>query len=502
MTVADTIIDPAMTRTVEFIFDAAWCRVAKYSERTVVADILNSLSYTDKNLEFVRRKYNRPINTTRYAWDEKKNAFPAGLLPRVYDRLVELNYKIELTNSVEPVDPVEPGLPEWLYPHQHKMIRAALSHYRGLIQSPTGSGKSVAIAYTIAHFPHVPVLVVVPSVDLLTQIAKTLEEHLEEPIGRIGGGYKKWGRVTVGIINSLSKQARADPENFADIKVLIWDECHRAAASSHSYLSAACINTYYRLGFSATAFREAGDNLLLEGVIGPKILEIAEMDLVKSKLILKPEYLCLKVAAPDTTYPGAKYLATANKYIYNTHNSKPEKIDVYRQALVENEERNELIVSILEAYRSRHASPALVLVEWATHGFLLQRLCQERGIELVFIHGKTCKTERQETIDRLKQGEKLFVCATRILNEGTDIPALDFVVIASGGAAHTRIVQQVGRAIRTCEAAGKERAIVVDFYDQEPYYLCYNFTSRSRAIIQKFPLSYRIVTLEELKELL
>jgi superfamily II DNA or RNA helicase len=486
---------------VELRFNSAWCYLKSPLPLEVMKRLMACLSYKDKGLEFINHKYKRNIDTTRYVFDAKARAFPTGLIPRVYDMLERSSCSIKLSNEIDPVPYVPVDLPEWLYDHQRQIINTALTCYRGLIQSPTGSGKSIAIAYLLKHFPTAKIVVVVPTVDLLRQTASTLEKHLNEKIGRVGGGYKDWQRLTVGIINSLSKLASSDPPLFVDVNILVFDESHKVGPKSYQVLSNACTNALYRLGFSATNFREAGDNLLLEGIIGAHLLTIKEMDLVDCNLILKPEYLCVPIKDPGLVYPGAKQDKNG-KCIYETFNGKPEKRDVYNLALVNNKERNSTVIEVLQTYLQRNSAPALVLVEWLSHGLLLQEMASKQGIDLLFIHGKTPAAERSEVIEKMRAGQYKAVCATKILNEGTDIPALGLVIIASGGTAHTRILQQVGRAIRTSSTTGKTRALVVDFKDMENFYLAGNFAARSRAIVNKFPMSIQILDLPQVKTIL
>lgn len=69
--------------------------------------------------------------------------------------------------------------------YQRATIKIALKEGRGVLQAPTGSGKTL-IEATILSILQIPALFLVRSKDLMYQSHEVLEGVLQEPIGMIG----------------------------------------------------------------------------------------------------------------------------------------------------------------------------------------------------------------------------------------------------------------------------------------------------------------------------
>jgi len=67
----------------------------------------------------------------------------------------------------------------------------------------------------------------------------------------------------------------------------------------------------------------------------------------------------------------------------------------------------------------------------------------------------------------MKAGELDVLIASRIFDQGIDIPDLDALVLAGSGKSSARALQRIGRVIR--KGKDKKDAIVVDFLDNCRY---------------------------------
>jgi superfamily II DNA or RNA helicase len=479
----------------------------------VYESLTSEFSYQDKSKQFL--KYNRPglrnLDTRVCLFDAKRCVLPTGLLYRLIQVLKAegVSYELEMKIS-DYIPPFTPdALPDWLKPYQKLGIERAILAKRCGIQSPTGSGKTVIASFYAKSFPKGSrILVTVPTVKLLGQTAEVLAGHLGCEVGMWGGGKKDWKPVTVGVANSLSKLAQEKDSRLRSVQVLIFDEYHTTANSYCQNIGRACINTSYRLGLSATAFREQGDDLLMEAVTGPLVLSIKPQEVQAAKTNIKPSVFVLDIPASKEPYPGSiKNKLKAGTYLYPTDNGKPALNDVYARSIVHNNYRNGLCIEILEAFARcpTRTGPALILVERVEHGQLLEQLAERRGIRLPFLRGGATKkvsgrSWSDEVIAQLRDNEIIGVVATKVLNMGVDIQNLELVVIASGGRSKTRVLQQIGRVVRYDQASHKHRAMVVDFRDLDPYYLRQQSDRRVQSIREVYPGSVRYVSLKELKE--
>ena len=67
----------------------------------------------------------------------------------------------------------------------------------------------------------------------------------------------------------------------------------------------------------------------------------------------------------------------------------------------------------------------------------------------------------------MKDGKLDVLIASKIFDQGVDIPELDALILAGSGKSSGRALQRIGRVIRKND--GKSIAIVVDFYDNAKY---------------------------------
>lgn len=486
-------------KPVQIDFNAAWAKMYNVPD-SIREKIKTQLTYIDASIEY----NNKRSRYTKVLEDPSRcllidDTFYTGLLTRVDWVLRNAKIERKYNKTIESITPIKLELPDWLYAHQVEMIERALVCKRGIIQSPTGSGKTIAMAQLIRHFPVQTTLITVPNKDLLRQTSKVIEDIIGEKVGQIGDGKKTIKRVTVGIINSLSKISKSNPEVLRGFDVLICDEVHRVGANFYRDLCEVLLNTDYRIGFSATAWRERGDNKVLEGLIGPIALTIKEERLTRNNILVSPIYTQIPFDSPKLTYSHYQPLYNT----YNTSNGKPERAEVYHSCIVHCDARNKMIVDLIDTYlKSDPELPALVLVELIEHGDILKEMFEEVGIELDFVHGKTKKAERIKLIEDLRDRKIKVAVASRIFNEGQDIPCLGLGIIAGGGSSTSRLIQQVGRFVRsyTSDTLVKKKAVIIDFNDTEEMYLSYNSRRRKRAVAERYKNCEVRLSYEQLKD--
>jgi superfamily II DNA or RNA helicase len=480
-------------------FDAGRAKLIGFNPLLINKIKENCLSWINKKIEIkntMKRSspYYRYENPIKYCFDLKSLTFPSGLIPRVLTYLEDSDIKVDLEFAYDPFSLEEvPPSPDWIYKHQQDIIDNFLQYRRCCISSPTGSGKSTAIALIIDKFKDKNVLVVLHQIDLMQDLKEDIESYLDEEVGFIGDGISKICRVTVASGRSLYEHSFGKYlEYLQSIDVLIFDEAHHYANATGEAISLACSNTSYRLGLSATLRIETGAGLVLEGVIGPTTLVIPESVVIDLGLIHYPNVYFIPIADPQVKLPPK----SSNDY-------KPERSLVVKECLILNKNRNQIIANIAAYYS--HYNPngcALIVVEDVKygHGTILQDLLLAQGLTSLFIQGATKREERQEVVRQLKAGELKVLIATKILNEGKDIPNLELMINAAGGSGERGIVQKAGRVLRVDKSGRKKKAIIVDFLDAEPYYLQSNSISRIQHLNKRYKDCCKIITLDALYE--
>jgi superfamily II DNA or RNA helicase len=409
-------------------------------------------------------------------WDGKKHllysgvGFNSGLLFRVVELLSSVGVDVTVIDKRK-VIPFGKEIKTKNFEardYQQKALDVAIEKKSGIVKIATGGGKTVVISNLIAKI-NVKTLVVVPSIDLLYQTKEAIEKITGKSIGIVGDGEVDIKPITISTIwsaaNALSKKMiKFDEEEFGrkekfqtkdkkkiakavqDAEMLIIDEAHQAACSCIGVINSAAKNCYYKFGFSGTPQRFSGEDLLIEGIFGRKIVDVPASQLIDGGFLVKPIIHFINVPEKDD-------LSSEN---YQT---------IYKEYVVENEVRNAKIISaadkLIEAERS-----VLILVRNIKHGqVLLEEL--EKRYSVYFVKGDVDSDERNWVRKEFQKGKIDIIIATQLFDQGIDIPNLSALILAGSGRAAGRALQRIGRVIRPYP--GKKDAIVVDFWDNCKY---------------------------------
>lgn len=375
----------------------------------------------------------------------KNDRFPTGLLGRVLDRLPSATeYELEDRRGPGPklVDYHIPGYT--MRDYQEQSILVALSKERGTLKLATNAGKTLVTAGIVKATGN-RAIVVVPNRALLLQTAAELESMLGLEIGRYGAGYKTSTGVTVSTMASLEALVKAG----GNVTTLIIDECHHTR-SDQVFDNVMRIKARYRIAMSGTPLvMEELSDMKLAGAAGPILYEVTNADLISEGYSAQLEVLISVVDVP--LMPQLSYR------------------EAYRQLVVENTHRNQLIAAISREESQR--GPVLVICNWIEHA---ERIME--GLpEAILATGRNTKEQLTRILSDFANSNGILVC-TPIFGEGINIPSVSSVIIAAGGKSHVQLLQRIGRGLRKAE--GKNYLTVHDFLDDTNSYLFKHSKSR------------------------
>lgn len=416
------------------------------------------LSYTDESFKGpAYGSYNR-FNRVSYLIN-KKGEFPTGLYYLVQEyldknrlsRCLEDKRKIPTTGVLEGLgDNMEDLLGYSPYPEQSEAADAAIRVSRGIIVAPTGVGKSL-IAAEIVRKLKVPTLIVVPRLGLKTQLIADLTRAFGYGwVGELGPKGEKRFEVTVENVDGL------DPKRLADgFDCVIIDEFHRSAAVTYRSLNnKAWKNIYFKFGLTATPFRNnAEEKLLLESVLSKVIYEVPYATAIEKGYITPMETFFYEIPplAPKT---GRQKPKAAEKFL-----------EVYKEQIVEREDRNLLIADLTESLLLQDAS-TLVLVKQIDHGERIQKILSDRGHDVPFAKGdnKTDQIDNAELVRGFNAREfPVLIGTVGVLGEGIDSRPAEYIILAGGGKSKSAFMQNLGRGFRKFK--DKETAKIIMFND-------------------------------------
>lgn len=441
--------------------------------------VATMLTYRRTGYQFSRAYRNHQWDGFVKVVDMRTGAFPAGLVPYVVAQLKQEDTHIavadvrehpELDYCLRPASNcVE------LLPYQEEAASLALNTGRGVFYHATAAGKT-ELMVELTRRVQVKALVLVHRKDLLYQTYRRFVHNLDIKgmIGIIGDGRWEPRCVTVSTFQSIYSKAKQYPNDikpFLDsIGQVHVDEVQHLPADSFGYVMRCLPNARYRFGYSATPFKSKDDReafIRVVGWTGPVIHVVSPQDGILAGRLVPVDVFLLPAGGgvDDSSWPNA-----------------------YESGIVYNEARNLQIIDL--ARRVRASGATLVLVERIEHGRLLSE-----ALRCPFLFGDTSSDDRNDGWQAVRDGKQDLVVASRIADEGLDIPGIRFLILAGGGKAGHVVIQRVGRGMRA--VAGKDRLTAFDFID-EGKYLGKHSVERRKTYIHEDAYTMVTTTMHEL----
>lgn len=415
-----------------------------------------------KNKKKKKRRIEYMVYLIQPTFDHKW-IFPTGLLPRAVKFMEDLGIPYQLSGTLGTVEFDKAGIKGITFrPDQKRMIKAALTFGRGVLQAPPGSGKTICLLGILSAFKQEQILFLCHTLTLVSQFRENLVKWGFKDIGVISGEEKTFGRIQLATIQSFS---RIDPRTYVNkYDVIFVDEAHHISSYKGQYAKVLQRSLApVRLGVTATMPYKEEAKFALEGIIGPKLAELTIKEGNELGIIAKP---IIKILDPP-------YIDGIEHVEGSKDNLKyPE---VYHAGIVDNLARNAMIVVTAKNLTEDNKS-VLINVNRIEHGRILEEMGLNYGINCKFIHGKSNDELRTEIKDALESKKIKCVIASTIFKEGVNIPSLDACVNAAGGKSEIATLQALGRGLRATKT--KKVVLIIDFKDTSNVYLRRHFRAR------------------------
>lgn len=346
-------------------------------------------------------------------------------------------------------------------PHQKRALDAwKKNKCRGIVEMPTGSGKSFLAVLAMASVNR-STLVVVPTIDLMLQWERNLKEFFQCPIGLLGGGHHEILDVTVATYDSASMQMEFLGNRFG---LVIFDECHHLPGEVNQ-LAASHAIAPYRLGLSATPEREDGKEVISEKLLGKIVCRIHIDELEGS--ILAP-YITRQLPIELTPEEEESYFRNRGIYLsfvkhHHIDFSRPGSWQEFIALAARAPGGREAMKAYLEQRKIARSSEAKEKMVWE----LLRKHAGERILiftaeneaaysmgehfALPVITHQTRSSERKDFLEKFRQGIYPVLLTSKVLNEGVDVPEASIGIVVSGSGSTREHVQRLGRILRAKE---------------------------------------------------
>jgi len=330
-----------------------------------------------------------------------------------------------------------------LRPYQVDLHAEARAHLqRGiaaiLIQSPTGSGKTVLIAHMLKNAKDrgYRAWFIVHRRELVKQSVSTLTEAAGVSVGIVAAGAapSRNEAIQICLVNTLANRLHMMPPP----NLIVFDEAHHLAAGSWAKIQAAFPNAVH-VGLTATPQRLDGRGLgahFRELVTGPSVATLIEQG-----------YL-----SPYRLYaPGGADLSKVHT-LGGDYNKK-ELADAMQQSPV--------VGDALTHYQKHAMGKRAIVFMWSIDSSKeIAARFNDAGIPAAHIDGKTPDDQRDAMIQSFRSGNTLVLTNVDLFGEGFDLPAIECAFLLRPTQSLSLYLQQVGRALRPFP--GKKEALIFD----------------------------------------
>lgn len=340
------------------------------------------------------------------------------------------------------------------------------ARWQGVVVLPTGSGKSYVAERCIADTKR-SALIVVPTLDLLSQWYGGMRTAFGDPIGLVGGGNYQIEDITVATYDSAAIHMERMGNRFG---LVIWDEVHHLPAPFYLRAAENCIAPL-RLGLSATLERPDGRHQLLDDAVG-KVCYRQEIPELAGEW-LAPYYTeVLTVRLSDAEmeeyqnlrafYRGfleANRLSTRSPEDWQRFLRVASRSADGRQAFAAWRKSRQIMGS---NERKLELVQQLVMDEWGRPTLIFTNdnptaLTISKRLLCPCITHRTETKERRLYLDGFAKGDFKVMVTSRVLNEGVDLPGAEVAIIVSGTSTVRESVQRLGRILR--QKPGKQAVL-------------------------------------------
>ena len=376
---------------------------------------------------------------------------------------------IEFKNTAPRYNALSLQLQSPLYPHPHQAesIDAWKQHGRcGVVALPTGSGKSHVALMAMVEVQR-STLIIAPTIDLMNQWYDLLCQSFGVEIGLLGGGYHEIEDLTVATYDSAYMHMERLGNRWG---LVVFDEVHHLPSEMYSHAAEMCLAPN-RLGLTATPERADGRHIMLDSLVGPITYErgikelsgeyLAEYRIERRQVKMIAEERVHYEAARDEfqTFLAAKNIRLGTTNGWRNFVMLSSKSPSGRRAMHAYRRHRKIAlcaiakIRVMEEILKGHPRDRILIftndnesVHEISKTFLIPAITH-----------RTRTKERKMILSAFNKGDYLALVASKVLNEGVNIPEANVAVVLSGSGTIREHVQRLGRILRRRQ--GKEAVL-------------------------------------------
>ena len=444
------------------------------AEPSIRAELTDYFSFEVPGYKFTPQYRNRVWHGKIRLYSYATGQLYVGLYPYLQDWANRKNIKIVENNKIltynsllaADINGLVESLELSIIPRDYQIdaFIYALQNERGLILSPTASGKSLISYMLVKYYLRTinnNILIIVPTTNLVEQLYKDFKDYGFDSDNNISRNYHGYEieenkRVVISTWQSLYKLPKTF---FADFGAVIGDEAHLFKAVSLTKIMTKLVDCKYRIGMTGTLDGTKTHKLVLEGLFGRVNQVTNTKELMDTKQLAKLKVICLILNHTENN----------RKLIYG------KKYHEELEYLTQNNQRNKYIQNLCLALDGNTLC-LFQLVE--KHGKQLYEMIRNKADnkrKVFFIHGGV-ETDVREQIRAIteKSDNAIIVASYGTFSTGINIRNLHNIVFGSPSKSRIRNLQSIGRGLRIGD--NKTNATLYDIADDLTHRETKNYT--------------------------
>ena len=328
------------------------------------------------------------------------------------------------------------------YDYQISSIHKMLNE-RTLLVSPTSSGKSLIIyvvcRWLIDHGLHHKILLLVPTIQLVQQMASDFKEYSQKNnwdvdsfVHQVYTGKEKVSSKKI-TVSTWQSQYKFPKDYFKQFGCLIVDEAHLATANSLKGIAEKMTICKYKFGLTGTLSESKTHKYVLEGMFGPVYTIVTTKQLMQSKRAANLEIYCVVIKYPKSDRKAVKGMLYKDEVEFLISHAKRYKI-------------------IRDLALRVSGNSLLLFNRVEKHGIPLFKVIKTKNKEktLHLIHGKVDGELREEIRKTIEtEDNALLLASYGTLSTGTNIRKLFNIIFSEPYKSRIKVLQSIGRGLRT-----------------------------------------------------
>ncbi|WP_075298062.1 MULTISPECIES: DNA repair helicase XPB [unclassified Pseudonocardia] len=327
--------------------------------------------------------------------------------------------------------PIELEQDGWsLRDYQQQAVDGFWDGGSGVVVLPCGAGKTLVGAAAMAKAGATTLILVTNTVsgrqwkrELIARTSLT-----EEEIGEYSGERKEIRPVTIATYQVVTRRTKGEYKHLElfdsrDWGLVVYDEVHLLPAPV--FRMTADLQSWRRLGLTATLVREDGREGDVFSLIGPKRFDAPWRDIEAQGWIAPAECVEVRVTLTD-----------AERMAYATADAE----ERYRTASTAHTKLN-----VVQAVLDRHKGEQTLVIG----AYLEQLEALGEKLDAPVIQGSTRNKERERLFDLFRRGELDRLVVSKVANFSIDLPEATIAVQVSGTfGSRQEEAQRLGRLLR------------------------------------------------------